>query len=168
MFWILGPISNSDILNYLSCQDLIEMTSINAKHKHYHPASFGLSEQMGLKSLDSLFNFQALPLLWQNIWTQLQLNPKKPEFGFTDCIVLFFLLAQGFNHLPFSQNWFKKICVTNSHRWIICSNPWQFWILSGIHEKDECLWHESHGCEPCLYSTWKKKKKRILISGFLS
>ena len=38
MFRILGSISNADILNYLSCQEPIEMTSINAQHKHCHPS----------------------------------------------------------------------------------------------------------------------------------
>lgn len=37
---ILRPISNSDILNYLSCQEPIEMTSINAQHKYCHHSEF--------------------------------------------------------------------------------------------------------------------------------
>lgn len=147
MCWILEPVSNSDILNYPSCQEPVEMTSINAQHKHCHPVSLGLSEQMELKYLDSLFIFQSFPLLSQDTWTQLQLNTKWPAFWLTDCIVLFFLLEHGSSQLLSLQNWFRKICVTNPHCLMICCGVFfgNSWILSGIHEKEEGLWLESHG-----------------------
>lgn len=44
------------------------------------PVSFSLSEQMELESLDSLFTFQAHPLLWQSTWRELQLKPNGLHF----------------------------------------------------------------------------------------
>lgn len=141
------------------------MTSINAQHKHCHPGSLGLSEQMGLKYLDSLFVFQSLPLLWPNTWTQLQLNTKWFAFWFTDCIALFFLLEHGSSQLLSLKNWFK-ICVTNSHHWIICYGVFvgnSDFIWNSWERRGSLPWKPWDVNPVSILPTWNKPEYRFLI-----
>ena len=62
------------------------------------PVSFSLSEQMGLGSLDSLFTFPALPLLWQSAWTQLHIKPNGLYFC-SQIVHCPFLPLGTFSHL---------------------------------------------------------------------
>lgn len=120
MFRILRPISNSDILNYLSCQEPIEMTSINAQHKRCHHSEFQpvWTDGVWISGLIIYLPSPSSPLAKHlDIVT---VKAKWPAFFFFHRLhIVLSSWHHCFSHLSSLRNWFKKICGTNPQSQII-------------------------------------------------
>lgn len=114
MFRILGPISNSDILNCLSCQEPIEMISINAQHKHCQLSKLQPVWTDGAWISGLIIYLPSLSSSLAKHWDTAIVKPNGLHFC-SQIVHCSFLWHHGFSHLSSLWNWFKKICMTNPH-----------------------------------------------------
>lgn len=114
-FRILGVISNSDILNHLSCQEPIETASIKPLPQCCHPQESQAVRADGTPFSGLLLCSPSLSFLWQSAGHSVA----KPSslYGFAQIVYHLFssLSYHRFSHLLSSNNSFKKIHMNNPY-----------------------------------------------------